>query len=243
MNKNLTLIKLGGGLIAPKEWGEETADLSVIRRLVEEIKESGRTVVVVSGSGNFGHTAVRKYGIATLEGVRKVRKSAGKIGEIVAKEMRESGFQTQLIAAHKFFGKKADWDLNMTPVFYGDVMDLPNGGWMVYSGEKIIELLVPILSAHGRKVEKIIQVSKEQGVMDENGTPVPVINTRNWKEIKKNVSGAAGTDVTGGMLHKVEESLEIARRYKVETVIISGKIAGRLREALSGAEVSGTMVR
>jgi len=147
-----------------------------------------------------------------------------------------------LVETHRFFGKKAELDLRITPVFYGDVMDLPNGGWVVYSGEKIIELLVPILSAGGWKVEKIIQVSKEQGVMDENGMPVPVINTRNWDEVKKGVSGAAGTDVTGGMLHKVEESLKIAERYKVESVIISGKIAGRLRGALSGVKIPGTII-
>jgi len=229
-------------LIAPKEWTAETADLNAVIRLVKEIKESGRMVVVVSGSGNFGHMAAKKYGIETPEGVRKVRKSARKIGEIVTKEMQESGFKSQLITAHKFFGKKAKLDLKKTPVFYGDVMDLPNGGWMVYSGEKIIELLVPILSAGGWNVEKIVQVSKEQGVMDENGVPVPVINTRNWDEVKKGVSGAVGTDVTGGMLHKVEESLKIAERFRVETVIISGKIAGRLRGALSGVKVPGTII-
>jgi isopentenyl phosphate kinase len=64
----------------------------------------------------------------------------------------------------------------------------------------------------------------------------------NWEYIKKDVMGSKGIDMTGGMLHKVEESMEIATKYGVKTQIISGKVRGRLLESLKNDEVVGTLV-
>jgi isopentenyl phosphate kinase len=233
----MTLIKLGGGLIAPKDWQSETADLGTIKRLVKEIKDSQKKVLLVSGSGNFGHMAVKRYGISTIEGVKKVRKSAKKIGEIVTREMKDQGFDTELIEPNKYFEQQMELDFDKTLVFYGDVV-----GKEIYSGEKIIKLLIPDILIKGLKVEKIIQTSKEVGVWDEEGKTIPEINAKSWEKIKWEVGGSTGVDVTGGMLHKVEESLEIARKYRINTWIISGQVEGRLREVLDKGETKGTRV-
>lgn len=240
--KRIYLVKLGGGLIAPKEWETEIADWEVIRSLIREISDSGKKVLIVSGSGNFGHFAVKKYGIQTPGGVEKVRRSAKKIGEIVALEMRKAGFDAELVETHKYFRNKNDLNLDKTLVFYGDVADTKDGGWTIYSGEKIIELLVPIIKSGNWEIEKIIQVSKEIGVWDAKGKLIPKISLVNWEYIKKDVMGSKGIDMTGGMLHKVEESMEIATKYGVKTQIISGKVRGRLLESLKNDEVVGTLV-
>jgi len=233
----ITLVKLGGGLIAPKDWEPETADRKTIVRLVREIKESDKKVLIVSGSGNFGHMAVKKYGVTTVEGVMKVRESAKKIGKIVVLEMRSQGFDAELIEPNKYFGRKRKLNLDKTLVFYGDVV-----GKEIYSGERIIKLLVPEVLKQGQKVELIVQVSKEEGVWDENAQIIPEINISNWGRIKMKVGGSAGVDVTGGMLHKVEESLEIAGEYKINTWIISGKVERRLKEVLEGGKTVGTKI-
>lgn len=233
----ITLIKLGGGLIAPKDWQPETADLVIINKLVKEIKDSGKKVLVVSGSGNFGHMAVKKYGIATDEGRIKVRESARKIGEIVAREMKDQGFDAELIEPNKYFGHKTELDFKKTLVFYGDVV-----GKEIYSGEKIIKLLIPEILKKELEVDMVIQVSREEGVWDGKGRIIPEINFKNWEDIKAKVGQAAGVDVTGGMLHKVEESLEIAQKYKINTWIISGKIDRRLKQLLEKGETMGTRV-
>lgn len=238
----MTIIKLGGGLIAPKEWGEETVDFGILGRLVGEIRESGKPVLLVSGSGNFGHKAAKKYGITSLEGVVRVRESARKIGKIVETEMKKVGFDTHLVEMHKYLKREQDLDLENTMVFYGDVVEVKSGKWKIFSGEKIIGFIIPILIEQGFKIEKIVQVSKEQGVWDDRRKIILGINQRNWEQIKKNVLGSEGMDVTGGMLHKVQESLEIARKYKIKTWIISGNIEGRLRELLEGKMVLGTVV-
>ena len=88
----------------------------------------------------------------------------------------------------------------------------------------------------------IVQVSREEGVWDRQGLIIPEINKSNWEVIKQDVGGAEGSDVTGGMLHKVEESLEIARDCGVKTWIISGAVPGRLKDLLQGKRVPGTRV-
>jgi isopentenyl phosphate kinase len=45
------------------------------------------------------------------------------------------------------------------------------------------------------------------------------------------------------MVHKVLESLEIARNYGIYTLIISGKVEGRLVKALEGKNVTGTVIK
>jgi isopentenyl phosphate kinase len=234
-DKKIILVKLGGGLIAPKDWPSETPDVSVIKRLIKEIEDSQVKVIVAVGSGNYGHSAVKKYGIDSQEGVGKVRTIARKIGEIVAYEIRDS----QLVVTHN-----TPWRINgilqegKVPVIYGDVM----GVGEIWSGERCITEMLPELIDGEWKVGRIIQAGIEEGVWDANRNIVPKIDPANWGEINKSVGGSAGTDVTGGMLHKVEESLAIAHKYGIKTWIVSGRVEGRLEKVLRGENVPGTVV-
>lgn len=235
VDKKIILVKLGGGLIAPKSWQPETPDVQTIKRLTGEIEESRMRVIVAVGSGNFGHTAVKKYGIDSQDGIDKVREIAGKIGVIVAMEIDNS----QLVIAHRL-----PWKINeilesgKTPVIYGDVMNKGE----IWSGERCLAEMLPELADFGWKTERIIQVSAEEGVWDADKNIIPEITMENWGKIKGNVGGSSGTDVTGGMLHKVEESLAIAGKFGIKTWIVSGKIKGRLEKALHGERVPGTVV-
>ncbi|OGC96626.1 hypothetical protein A3C34_00790 [Candidatus Amesbacteria bacterium RIFCSPHIGHO2_02_FULL_48_21] len=238
----MIIIKLGGGLVAPKEWEAEKADLTVIRRLSDELVQGvdpGKKMVVVSGSGNYGHKAVERYGISEARGIARVRESARKIGEIVRDELEKAGRDAELIIPHEIFpGGRLSIAEDKTPVLYGDVIEVEKGKWKVWSGEKIIRKLTERL----RDVEMIVQVSREEGVWDRQGLIIPEINKSNWEVIKQDVGGAEGSDVTGGMLHKVEESLEIERDCGVKTWIISGAVPGRLKDLLQGKRVPGTRV-
>jgi len=49
-------------------------------------------------------------------------------------------------------------------------------------------------------------------------------------------------DVTGGMRHKIEESLEMAQKSGISSVIICGKTEGNLEKAMSGEVVTGTEI-
>ena len=255
MVNQVTLVKIGGGLIAPKEWPEETVDKDLVTRLVGEIKKSGVKAVIAVGQGNFAHNAVKKYGISTQKSVDKVRKSAIKPGKIICEEFIRQGCLAELIEPNKIYiandavleNDGSDVIIKVLesgkiPVVYGDVIDDKKRGWIIFSGEKNLEIILGKLQKNKWKVKKVVQVSRELGVLDKDGKVVPEINENNWNEIKKDVTGAAGADVTGGMLHKVEESMEMFRKYGVESWIVSGKVRGRLAKILIGEQVEGTRI-
>ena len=238
-------MKLGGGLIAPKDREMATAEPGVVKRLCTEIKMGlgGRRLLMASGSGNFGHAAVKKYGINTPLGVARVQRVAQKIGEIVTGSLLDMEIPAVLFSPHDLWengdvgGVSDALRAGQVPVLYGDVV-WEGGRAVIYSGETCFGKLVPGLVG----VEKIIQVSCEDGVWDENKEIIPEINAGNWEKIKRVVGRSTGVDYTGGMLHKVEESLDLASKFGIKTWIISGKVEGRLKDVLEGKEVLGTVV-
>lgn len=255
----VVIIKLGGGLIAPKDWKAETADIEVIKRLSKEIAEAKKKnnfdLVVVSGSGNFGHAAVKKYGIADKLAAAKVQIIAQKIGEIVTQSLLDVEISACLVSPHDIWVTKDGkiildegeqlvklLEQDLTPVLYGDVIWDMEKTAVIFSGERCISSLVPTLIKSGHKIDKIIQVSKEDGVWDSNKRIIPEITSKNWPKIKKDVTGAVGVDVTGGMLHKVEESLEIANKYLISSAIVNGKKDRLLFNTLVSKKILGTEI-
>ena len=73
----------------------------------------------------------------------------------------------------------------------------------------------------------------------EAGEVVPEITTSNFSALQEALQASDGVaDVTGGMLHKVQRSLEMG----VRTEIINGMRPGLLKRALLGEQVPGTVV-
>lgn len=226
----MMLIKLGGGLIAPKHLAEETADVETIRRLARELGqmwEAGQRFVVINGSGNFGHSWAKKYDIQhgferndekKRWGAARTQFSASLINKIVVEHLLSVGLPAVSVAPHdlKSFVLVGELSaMGLVPVLYGDVIWDESKGCVIFSGEAIISKIVET----GLSVQKIIQVSIEKGVWDEEKKIISEINGKNWEHYKKSILGSAGVDVTGGMLHKVEVSLAIADAYKIPTYI------------------------
>ncbi len=55
------------------------------------------------------------------------------------------------------------------------------------------------------------------------------------------MSGAAGTDVTGGMRHRIEAAWRLAE-LGVRSWIVDGRVPGNLERAARGESVAGTLV-
>lgn len=89
---------------------------------------------------------------------------------------------------------------------------------------------------------KIIYATDVDGVNDKEGKTITEINSKNFDQVKKSILGAATTDVTGGMLHKVKESLSLVKKTGIETLVINGMKAGLLRNAILGAKDEGTRI-
>ena len=130
----------------------------------------------------------------------------------------------------------------LVPVVYGDVILDEEQGSTIFSTEKVFATMLQRVNWLMDRFEKvrIIQVGLERGVMRDEEV-MPVISRDNWEEVKGYLGGSEGVDVTGGMWHKVEMSLELAD-LGVETWIVSGLEKGRVKRAILGAEVEGTKV-
>lgn len=240
----LTLVKLGGGLIAPKEWPAHTADVGTIRRLGKEIKKFEGRLIVGHGGGNFPHTKVSRGPLLTQQ-------AASDLHNIVMREFLDLGLPVASVAPHDIWiarnGRaiksfyepiKLLLKQELVPVIYGDVIWDKTKSATIFSTEVCLGLL-----AREFKVQRIIQVSNEEGVWDENGRVIKEINASNFSQLKSAISGSRGVDVTGGMRHKVEQSLALAQDLGIETLIISGRATGRLTVALRGEVVVGTKIK
>jgi isopentenyl phosphate kinase len=130
--------------------------------------------------------------------------------------------------------------IGVIPVVYGDVIIDKVRDCTIFSTEKILSILARELK--GDYKIRIIYATDTDGVYDEKGKTIGKITPANFNRIKKAIMGAGGADVTGGMIHKVEESLKLARETKIVTLVINGVKKGNLTSALLGKNVLGTRI-
>ncbi|MFC1625122.1 isopentenyl phosphate kinase [Patescibacteria group bacterium] len=264
MKKELTLIKLGGSLITDKNKAF-TAKKGVIQRLAGEIKSSlslhKTDLIVGHGSGSFGHVVASKYktqeGIVnkdSIKGFPLVADAARKINTIVMEEFLKKGLKVVSFSPLSYtYAKnqkrikssikpiKKALEIGIIPVIYGDVIMDEKMGFCIYSGEKSLNVLAEELKDAYKKI-KIIYCGETDGVYDEKGKTISIITSKNFKKIKKALGGSSGVDVTGGMIHKVKEALEIAKKINALTLIINATKKQALKKALEGNQLGATKI-
>ncbi|MGA3292303.1 MAG: isopentenyl phosphate kinase [Candidatus Microgenomates bacterium] len=261
--KELILIKLGGSVITDKG-REYTAREGNIIRLAGEIKEVQRKfngkIIIGHGAGSFAHTPAHKYktkeGLInkdSLYGMAVTEDAAKKLNMIVVKNFLEEGIPvfsfspaSFLISDVKVCDKsyfdsiKKALEIGIVPVVYGDVVIDRKIGCTIFSTEKILSILARELQKKYKI--KTIYVTDTDGVYDEKSKTIGEINAKNFAKLKSSIVGAKGVDVTGGMLHKVEEALNLAKKTGIKTLIINGKVKGSLKNAILGKKVGGTLI-
>lgn len=240
-----------------------TSRPDAIRMLAKEIKEARERLgkntlfLIGHGSGSFGHTIASKYqtqkGVVNKNSYRGfclTSETAVDINRIVLKEFLNVGLPVVSFSPLSFtYSKKIFMEpvikalnLGFIPLVYGDVVfDIVNG-FTINSGEKTLDLIARKLKKL-YKIEKIIECGDTDGVYDDKGKTIPEITSKNFGQVKKWISGSKSTDVTGGMLHKVKESFNLACEYRIKTEIINGNKTGNLLEAILNKKIVGTWIR
>lgn len=262
--KELILIKLGGSLITNKN-KPYTVKPEVIRRLAKEIKTAwnkGFRFVVSHGSGSFGHTSAAKYG--TVDGIKKkqdvyglavVQQDALAINRIVNKIFLEESLPV-LSFVPSSFTLSEDKNLikifsepiiealkiDALPLVFGDVVLDKKLGCCIYSGEKTLDNLIRPLKEADYSIGIVIHCGSTDGVYDKNGKTIPIITLKSFKNFAEVINYSSSTDVTGGMLHKVEECLAVAEKG-INSLIINCNIKGNLKGAIFGQKVKGTWIK
>jgi isopentenyl phosphate kinase len=261
---NLYVVKLGGSLITDKE-RPSTARREVVARLARELAAAlpapPHALLVSHGSGSFGHAAAARYGLrdgvrepAQLPGVAVTQDQAHRLHRIVIEELIAAGLSTFSLAPSSFLIADGAQpievhlepllralELGLMPVTFGDVVLDRSRGASICSTETVLLALAPRLRAAGRPLTQVLWMGATAGVLDENGRTVESITGANVERVLAAASGAAGTDVTGGMRHRVETAWRLARDG-VPSLILDGLEAGVLARALRGEPAGGTRV-
>lgn len=254
---NLTFLKCGGSLITDKTQ-PLTARESLIARIAQEIATSksqvqGQPLLIGHGSGSFGHAIASQYqtqngvnGPLAWRGFAEVWAAARALDQIVIEQFAKAGLP--VMAFPPSAGLLADgqrpvgWDVQplklalahgLIPVVYGDVIFDRTLGGTIFSTEKVFQYLAQALLP-----TRILLAGADTGVYANPEEPDKVIERitpATFAEIRPLLSGSEATDVTGGMLAKVEDMLAlVAALPALEIQIFSGMAEGNIQRALAG---------
>ena len=260
-------LKLGGSLITDKTKVEH-ARRPIIRRLAREIKAAREIrpdlqLVLGHGSGSFGHVAARKHG--TREGIRnraswlgyaEVAAAAARLNQIVTDVFVAEGVPVVSLPPSASarcadgrlsyldtFVVRAALEHGLVPLVQGDVaLDAVRGATIVSTEDVFIYLVREFRPTH------ILLAGEVAGVYERSdltGEIIPVMTPDNVKRYAAALGGSHGTDVTGGMMGKVRQMLDVVQHDpSIEARIFSGAVRGNVQRLLIDphAEI-GTAIR
>jgi isopentenyl phosphate kinase len=263
------LVKLGGSLLTDKT-RPETARPEVLDRLAGEIARAagrlspdGPRIVLGHGSGSFGHVAARAAGLGRgpvpperlAPGASGTQERAAELHRRVLAALAGAGLHPFSIAPSSCVvadrGEIAAFaaepvilalQRGLVPVLYGDVVLDRSWGASICSTERALAALVPALEGAGLGAARALWFGETDGLLDARGGTIRAIPRGSaGAEAFAAVGAAAGTDVTGGMRHRLETVFALARRG-VPSLLANGLVPGLVERALAGESVPGTEV-
>ncbi len=260
------LIKLGGSLLTDKR-GESQAHSVVIARLAQEVAtahaELPEQLVLGHGSGSFGHVAAQRYDLGQglvgptgerqpLVGVSVTQWQAAELHRLLIEALIQAGAEPFSLAPSSSLVASSGQpvsvaleplrralDLGLLPVVRGDIVLDRQRGASICSTESVLLALARRLARVGRRPRRVVWAGVTAGVLDDDGRLIPKIDRHSFAAVRRSTGGSAGTDVTGGMTHRLEAARAMAR-LGIESWILDGSVPGRLLAALRGEPVPAT---
>lgn len=237
-----------------------------IAAALPSLAEAGQHLILGHGSGSFGHVAAAEHGLAGVGaahegasatgnlafGASYTQAIAAELNRYVCDALRDAGVapftvapSTAIVAAD---GESVGFDpeavmlalaAGLLPVVYGDVVVDRVRGASICSTETALVSLAASLRAEGRNVARAIWLGETDGVYDNDGVTMPEIPVAD--DVVSTLAGASGTDVTGGIVHRVSAARELALGG-TRCLIANGMIPGLLGAALRGEAAPGTRI-
>ena len=249
MKKQLIILKLGGSIITDKT-RPYTPNLTALKRLVLEIKKANVPVVIVHGQGSYAHTSAKKYGgkkgYKNTIGIARVFFDATEMNRVVMQELLNAKIPAVSFRPNSMFLsqngalKKSNLEpvfealsQGLVPVLYGDVIMDTSWQTTIFSGEVAARHVALFLARQKINIKEIIQVGVTDGVYDELGKTIRQISSLTFATVKKHLFTSKTTDVTGGMMHKVEEAVKLGK-LGIPTIILNGTRKNELYQTLKG---------
>ncbi|UCE44112.1 MAG: isopentenyl phosphate kinase family protein [Candidatus Bathyarchaeota archaeon] len=257
-----TLLKLGGSAITIKQ-KQFTPDNDAITRLAKEIKQSDiRPLVLVHGGGSFGHPLAKQYRInegykdsSQIIGFSKTHQAMTVLNRLVADSLIDNNIPAIVVPPSSCVitksGRIEDFEksplvrmleLGFMPVLYGDVVLDWDVGFAILSGDQLVSSLAMKLNA-----ERVIMGADVDGLytadpkMDFSARRVPHLTPAELKRLRRRARKPMVTDVTGGMLGKIEELIP-AVEQGIPVIIVNATKPNNIYKALKGEKVVGTII-
>ncbi len=250
---SITILKIGGSVITEKD-SVAVAKKDEIERISQEIaafrKEVKQPLILVHGAGSFGHPQAMEHlskGF-NANGIYLIHASVKVLNSLVVDSLNKAGLNA--LPVHPLSscllenGKIVDLQIghinlmlskDMVPVLHGDVVMDRTLGAAVLSGDRIVPHLAQVTAASG-----IGAGSNVDGVLDDKGEVIKKITPQGFVDMKKNIMGASAPDVTGGMLGKVSELVELSKKG-ISSRIFNAAKKGIVSKFLYGEDV-GTLI-
>lgn len=231
---SLIVIKVGGSQITEKDSDKPQVREDVLEEMAEVLAQVYRShprLIVIHGAGSYGHPIASRTGIA--EGIRhesqlfafsETQELQYQLNCLVNRALRQGGvptfplqpsagtiLQDRRIARYEMEPLKQCLKIGLVPLLYGvPALDLGRGG-AILSGDQIATYV-----ARRLKAQLVVHLTEVGGVFTgdphrEDSSLIPQIGPQNWERVRRGLAHSAATDVTGGMLGKVEEAYALAR--------------------------------
>ena len=237
----------------------------MIQRLAGEIayvlKERPYRLIVGHGSGSFGHRVAARFRLAEgirdplqLVGISMTQERAAALHRYVIGSLCDVEANPFSIAPSSFVvaagGRPASfneeallmaYDRGMLPVLYGDVVMDRERGVTILSTETLLAVVAKRLLERGTAIRRAVWLGETDGLYDAAGRTIPRVSAADFETVVQAVGDPSGTDVTGGMRHRLETAFELAG-LGIPSLLVNGLTPGNLEKAVRGGPVPGTLV-
>ena len=259
----LRFLKLGGSLITEKS-GVAAIRQDELSRIAQEIAQAQAArpdwpLLIGHGSGSFGHVVAAKYGTRhgvnsaeAWHGFAQVGQAAMTLNHLIVTALSQAGVpivtlpprasaecnngQLSYLAISPIQSALA---AKIVPLIMGDIaFDSERGGTIISTEEVMSYLVAPLQPSW------LLLAGETDGVYDQFGRTIPLITAENFSEIASVLGGSRGTDVTGGMLSKVQAMLQLVQHHpSLKIRIFSGLQPNLLAQLLTDPTLEkGTVI-
>lgn len=261
---DLVFVKLGGSLITDKQ-RSGTVRVQDLQRCACELAEGARgrrfRLVVGHGSGSFGHPAAQQAGLlpkaqgqARRAGVARTHLEARRLHARVLEACDDAGLCPFSLATASFLVTEDRrpsrleieplervLGLGLVPLVFGDVVMDRVRGAVVASTETLFLALARRLRRRGHRLKRVVWAGETDGVLDLDGRPRRRLGPAAATRLARQLAGASGPDVTGGIRHRLEIAAAMARAG-IPSLLVNGRRRNRLRDAVARGRATGSSI-
>lgn len=237
----MIVLKIGGSVITKKS-EERVPRIKAMKEIASEV--SGSKLILIHGAGSYGHPLVRRG-----ESPERMHESVVELNQIFLGYLRRNGVRAMRVSPMECVvqknGRIRSMQVNQIrlllengyiPVLHGDVVTDLVRGFSILSGDQLAFYLAKVF--HARKVGMGTDVD---GIIA-GSRIVRRITPENFRKIKDYISPPEITNVTQGMLGKVNELLRLAK-IGIDSCIFNASIPGNVKKFLSCKLIGSVICR